>query len=100
MPTPVNRTLTLELSPLNCDTIAASLNALVNYSPEHSARFSFIHDSLYPIVSKPCAYITMAESNYIKLADALITAELLLGCSDMEWDSAIIRRRIYQLLAY
>jgi hypothetical protein len=94
-----NRMLTLNLSPSDCETIAWSLDKLINYSSDYSVRFAFIYDLLYFVVSKPCNYIEMAESNYLKLADALITLESRLGCCGRQQDSQNVRRKIYQLLA-
>lgn len=53
-------------------------------------------EALRDVFSSPCAYIQTAESNYVKLVDALLHVEIYGG--DCEKYRAL-RHRIYKLLA-
>ena len=102
MPTPMNRALTLSLTERECEIIKQCCLGLEELNKPEStrARFAFICNSMLETLREPCAYIQTAESNYIKLADALLHFEIYaLGYCGRQQDSQSLRRRIYQLLA-
>lgn len=96
-----NRVLTLHLTEDERRTIAECLlrrEEMAESKPHKLPLYRpmSVFETLRDVFSSPCAYIQTAESNYVKLVDALLYVEFYGG--DCE-EYRALRRRIYKLLA-